>query len=127
MGEAKVKVTLNPTPSEQVVARANAEDAITDSRGRKIKLRNPGVLAQYRLVKMIGAEAARNEVYVNMLIPMLWVSEIDGEAVAAPASEREIEALIQRLGEEGIAAIVGKMEADSAANKGADAGELVKK
>jgi hypothetical protein len=98
-------VTLNKTPSEQVAADANATHVLTDSKGRKITLKDPGILAQYRLVKMLGADTAKNEIYVNMVVPLLWVVEIDGDAVAPPATERQIEAIIQRLGYEGVAAI----------------------
>lgn len=119
-----VKINHGKTPSEQVIEQSQSEMVVTDSRGRSITLKNPGVLAQYRLVKMIGAEAAKNEVYVNMMLPILWVVRIDDSAIHAPSSEREIEALISRLGEEGIASIVGHMQAGSVDNK--DDQELVK-
>lgn len=121
-----VKITMNETPTDQVMAKASESEVIKDSCGRSIKLKNPGVLAQYRLVKMIGAESAKNEVYVNMLVPLLWVSEIDGDSVGVPLSEREIEALIQRLGEEGISAIVGHMQAVNDRIQGQNVADLIK-
>ena len=121
-----LKVTLNETPAEQIIAKANEAKTINDSRGRSIQLKNPGILAQYRLVKMIGAESAKNEVYVNMLVPLLWVTEIDGEAVGTPLSEREIEALIQRLGEEGISAIISHWQAENDRIQGQNVADLIK-
>lgn len=108
---SKVKVTMNSqeqtsnTPSAQAVAKGNSELAVTDSKGRSIKLKKPGVLAQYRLIEALG-ESAKNEVYMGMVLPLIFVSEIDGDPVFLPTSKREIEALIQRLDEEGLEAVM---------------------
>ena len=99
---ADPKVTL--TPSDEVVAKALAEVVVTDELGRSIKLKKPGVLAQYRLIEALG-DAAKNEVYTAMVLPLIFVSDIDGDAVYQPTSKREIEALIQRLDEAGIVAV----------------------
>lgn len=100
-----VKVTLNSnTPSEQAIARANTEESITDSRGRSIKLKKPGVLAQFRLIEILG-DTAKNEVYMSMVLPLIFVTEIDGDAIFPPTRKSEVEALIQRLDEDGVAAV----------------------
>lgn len=101
-----VKVTLNqsPTPSDQVVAKATAETVITDGRGRSIRLKKPGVLAQFRLIEVLG-DTAKNEVYMAMVLPLLFVTEIDGETIFPPSRKSEVEALIQRLDEDGIGAV----------------------
>lgn len=104
MSGAKLEVKKTKTPSEDLVARALSEVTVTDARGRVIKLKKPGVLAQYRLVEALG-ETAKNQVYTAMVLPIIYVAEIDGEAVFQPTSKREIEALIQRLEEEGIEAV----------------------
>ncbi len=108
---AKVKVTMNPdpvptapTPTEQIIAKAAAEVVITDPRGRTIKLRKPGVLAQFRLIEALG-DTARNEVYVGMVMPLLYIATIDGEPAFPPSKKSEVEALIQQLDEDGISAI----------------------
>lgn len=99
------KVTINPTPTQDVVAKAQAEVTVKDARGRVITLRKPGVLAQYRLVEVLG-DTARNDVYMNMVLPLIYVGAIDGEPSYQPAKKSEVEALIQRLDEDGIAAVV---------------------
>lgn len=101
-----VKVTLNQsqTPSDQVVAKATAETVITDGRGRSIRLKKPGVLAQFRLIEVLG-DTAKNEVYMAMVLPLLFVTEIDGETIFQPSRKSEVEALIQRLDEDGIGAV----------------------
>lgn len=103
------KVTINPTPTDEVIAKAKAEVIITDDKGRSIKLKKPGVLAQYRLIEVLG-DSAKNEVYMGMVMPLIFVAEIDGEAVFSPAKKSEVEALIQRLDEEGIAAVMAGVQ-----------------
>lgn len=101
-----VKVTLNesPTPSQQVVAKATAETVITDGRGRSIRLKKPGVLAQFRLIEVLG-DTAKNEVYMSMVLPLIFITEIDGDTIFPPSRKSEVEALIQRLDEDGISAV----------------------
>ena len=97
-----VKVTINP--SAEAVAKALAEVVVTDANGRSIKLKKPGVLAQYRLVEALG-DTAKNEMYRAMVMPLLYVAEINGEAVFPLTSKSQIEALIQQLDEAGIEAV----------------------
>jgi hypothetical protein len=73
---------------------------VTDARGRVLTLRKPNVLAQYRLVDMLG-QKAENRVYLAMVLPMLYLHAIDGD-VANFANQRELEAIIQKLDEEGL-------------------------
>jgi hypothetical protein len=94
-----VKISINPT--EQIIANANAEEVVTDPKGRTIKLKKPGVLAQFRLIEALG-DTAQNAVYMGMVMPLIFVSEIDGEAVFPPNTKREVEALIQRLDTDGV-------------------------
>lgn len=99
------KVTLNNnTPAEQLVAKAQATAQITDARGRVITLKKPGVLAQFRLIEALG-DTAQNQVYMGMVLPLIFVSDIDGEPVIPPTRKSEVEALIQRLDEDGITAV----------------------
>jgi hypothetical protein len=103
MDEQAVKLTL--TPSEELIAKAAAEQVVTDASGRVITLRKPGVLAQYRLVEMLG-ESAKNQVYMGMVLPLLYVTGINDDKLPALSTKREVEALIQRLDEAGIEAVM---------------------
>src|SRR5712692_1590735 len=107
MGTPKVNVV--ETPSQQVLARAVAGVEVADAGGRKITLKKPGVLAQYRLIEILG-DSAKNETYVGMCLPLLFVSAIDGEAVFAPLKKSEVEALIQRLDDAGITAVMNGVQ-----------------
>lgn len=101
-----MQVTVNESgPSADLIKKATAEVTVTDARGRVFTLKRPGVLAQYRLVDMLG-ESAKNEVYMGMVLPITYVSAIDGESVFQFSTRRELDALIQQLDEDGIAAIM---------------------
>lgn len=76
---------------------------VKDARGRVLALRKPNVLAQFRLIEMLGA-TAENRIYLAMSIPLLYLQSIDGEA-ANFSTRRELEALIQQLDDDGIAAL----------------------
>lgn len=104
-------VKIRETPSEQLIKQASAEVTVTDAGGRVITLKKPGVLAQYRLIEIL-ADSAKNEVYMGMVLPLIYVSAIDGDAVMQPSSKREVEALIQRLDEDGIAAVMEGVQAN---------------
>jgi hypothetical protein len=108
---ADPKVTINPesTPSAQLMAQAAAEVEVIDARARIIKLKKPGVLAQYRMIELVG-DSAKNEVYMAMVMPLIFVTAIDGDPVYQPAKKSELEALIQRLDEDGIAAVMAGVQ-----------------
>lgn len=102
------KVTVNAqrsAPSVEIVQEAMHEFSISDALGRTIVLCKPGILAQYRLVEAVGNDAAKNEVYMGMIMPILYVASIDGNPVAQPSNKAQVEALLQRLDEAGIVAV----------------------
>ncbi len=105
----KLTVTEAPaaalTPSQQVAAKATASVEVKDARGRSITLMRPPVLAQFRLIEALG-DAARNAVYVQMVLPLLYVSAIDGDPTLPFAKKSQVEAMIQRLDEDGLAAVM---------------------
>lgn len=118
-------VTITP-PSEQLIKDAVSEAKIKDSRGREITLRKPGVLAQYRFIDGLG-DSASNSAYVGMTLPLLYVAAIDGGDVPTPSKKSQLEALIQRLDEDGISAVMtGVQENFGNPNPEADA-EAIKK
>jgi hypothetical protein len=104
MAKATIR-TPSESPTEQVTKAATALEYKTDARGRRIGVVKPSALARYRLLKMLGAENAGNQHVLGYAMLAACVRELDGQQVFAPNSEREIEALIDRLGDEGLAAI----------------------
>lgn len=121
----KVHDAAAPAPaSAELVQQALREVIVTDPRGRQIKLTKPSPVMQFRLVKLLGDDA-KNETYVSMVLPLMYVSAINNEPVGFPVSQREIEALIMRLDEDGIATVMkGVMDNFAAGTKEAAAEDL---
>ncbi|MGI4776956.1 MAG: hypothetical protein ACRYGA_02365 [Janthinobacterium lividum] len=96
--------TGEETPSQQVVAAANTEVVVKDTAGRSITLKKPGVLAQFKMIEMLGGDTAQNQTFVNMVFPLMYITAIDGDNVPRCSTRLELDALIQRLDEHGVAA-----------------------
>ncbi|QTD88739.1 hypothetical protein [Burkholderia anthina] len=94
------------TPTQTVMRQTGQEVMIEDARGRKIALRKPGVLAQYAIIDAVGGESAKNAVYMSMVLPLIYVASIDGDGVSTPNTKLEVKALIKRLDEDGIEAVI---------------------
>ena len=122
---AKVSVHKSSV-TDDLIATAVKDVVVTDAKGRAIKLSKPNALAQFRLVKMLGS-SAENGPYVSMVLPLIFVAEVDGEAIPFPRSEAQLEALILRLDDEGLAAVVEGVTANwGAVNPEAEADEIKK-
>lgn len=128
----KPTLELNPTdaaddssaPSAQLIRAAASEATVVAENGLTIKLKKPGILAQFRLVKILG-DSAKNQVYMSMVLPLIYVVDIDGEPVFQPKSEREVEALIVRLDDAGVEAVMkGVQETFGTADPDSDKDEL---
>lgn len=89
------------TPSEQATAKATQTFTVSDERKRKITLKKPSVLVQFDLIEALE-ETAKNDVYVAMTLPLLYVTEIDGDPVLPLINKMRIRALIHQLGEDGV-------------------------
>lgn len=99
-------VTLHgDSPTAQIIKKAAQTHAIKDSEGREIVLRKPGVIAQFRIVEVAG-DSAKNEVYMRMILPLIYVVEIAGETVVQPANKMQLEGLMQLLDEHGVNAVM---------------------
>lgn len=99
-GPAKVE-----TPSENIARTANAAREIPDALGRKLVIKRPGALDKMRLFKVIGGENSKNEMYMGYAMLAISTVSIDGDAIDPCTSVRDVEGLVQRLGDEGIQAI----------------------
>jgi hypothetical protein len=111
------------TPSQTIVREAVKTSSATDAKGRRLVLRRLTALDTLRLFKAAGPILAQNEPWLSMAGLAFSVLEIDGIPVPPPATEPQIESLIDRLGDEGLAAIADTIKdqqeaADSKSNVG---------
>ena len=112
MAGARITKGAGVTPTESLVSAALLEVNVTDAAGKVITLKKPNALAQYRIVKVVGGETAANQTLMMMYMPLLYVAAIDGDPVGFPTSERQLEALITRLDDPGLAAVMQGVEAN---------------
>ena len=116
------QVTVDP--NKQTVGAASAPAAPTtsapvgeislppDSKGRVLVIEEPNVLAPYQLIRAIGGADAENGTYVNMILPLIYLAKINDEIIYQPKSPREIDALINRLGREGMQILLSGVTAN---------------
>jgi hypothetical protein len=93
------------TPSQTIIRAANKTLATTDKTGRRLVLRQLTALDTLRLFKAAGPILSQNEAWLSMAGLALSITEIDGIPVPQPTTEAQIENLVERLDEHGLAAI----------------------
>jgi len=108
---------------------ADAPKVITDAKGRKITLRDLTVMDQMRMLRAIGPAQSSNQPYVQMVTCACMVTEIDGMPIPFPTNERAIDGVVQRLGDDGMSAVMVDMMAEmdrtmKAAQDAVEAGDI---
>jgi hypothetical protein len=106
---------VSAAPTVQVLHETAGVEA-TGADGRRYTLRGMNVLDRLRLFKAVGAELANNEAYLGIAYLAFAVSAIDGVPVPLPANEQQLESLVNKLGDSGIAAIADAFAAREAAH-----------
>ncbi len=99
------------TPSSRLIAAAEAIMPVTDAQGRVLAIRRLGALDRLRLFKAAGAGLVGNAGWMGMATLACSVTAIDDVPVPSPASEAQVEALVARLGDAGIAAVAAALSA----------------
>jgi hypothetical protein len=99
------------TPSETIIAASVSAETVTDAHGRRIALRRMTVLDKLRLFKAAGPLLSQNGPWLGVALLACSVTAIDDIPVPMPANEQQIEALVARLGDLGIAAAAAALSA----------------
>lgn len=106
------------SPSERIVAEAGAALVVVDAGGRSLEFRRPGALDRLRLFKALGPVLSGNDRYVGYAMLAYCVTAVDGVPQPSAASEAQIEALVARLGDAGLAAVGEGLAAATLGNVG---------
>ena len=102
------------TPTDSITARSLTLRTVVDELGRTITVRQLTALDTLRLFKVAGPELARNQPWLSLATLAFSVVEIDSVPVPAPATEAQVERLVERLGDEGLNAIADDIESELA-------------
>ncbi|HNC11735.1 MAG TPA: hypothetical protein PLF59_08180 [Cyclobacteriaceae bacterium] len=78
---------------------------ITDSLGRQITLRKPGILDRFNLMKHLG-ETAKIDQCVEMMTATLYVAKVDSKVLGKPQNYVDCLDNLQTLGDEGSLAVI---------------------
>ena len=97
-------------PAARLVAAAQAAPAATDARGRVLALRRLTALDKLRLFKAAGPVLAQNQPWLGMAVLACSVAAVDDVPVPPPVTEGQIEALVARLGDDGLAAVAAALD-----------------
>lgn len=100
------------SPSETIITQASKTLTVTDAGGRHITLRRLTALGKLRLFKAAGSTLSHNQYWLGMATLACSVQAIDDVPVPMPTNELQIEALVGRLGDTGIAAIAAALGPD---------------
>lgn len=105
------------TPSQTIVRESARTLTTADTKGRRLLLRHLTALDTLRLFKVAGPVLAQNEPWLAIAGLAFSVLEIDGVPVPAPTTEAQIEGLVDRLGDDGLAAIANVIKDDHPTSK----------
>ena len=98
------------TPSAAIIASALSAQIITDGDGRRLTIRRLNALERLRLFKAAGPLLAQNQPWLGMAVIACSVAAIDDVPMPPPTTELQIETMIGRLGDAGIAAIAQALQ-----------------
>ena len=81
-------------------------ETATGGDGRVFTFRKVGVVQQARILRAIGPAQSDNAPYVNMVFEASMVSDIDGVPLPFPTNERQIDTMIDKVGDAGFAMLI---------------------
>ena len=76
------------------------------------------------MLKLIGQGNSDNLIYISSVSPAFLVTSIDGDPVAKPTTELQLDGLLQRLDEEGLEAVTNWMSSTMQEEPHAEADQL---
>lgn len=98
------------TPSALVTSRDDRISELCDARGRRVRVRELTALDTLRLLKLAGPHLSMNEAWLSIATLAYSVIEIEGVPVPVPTTEAQIEAVVERLGDQALTMIADSMD-----------------
>jgi hypothetical protein len=98
------------TPSTSIIAAGLVTQTITDDGGRRLMIRRLNALDRLRLFKAAGPLLSQNQPWLGMALIACSVTAIDDVPIPPPVNESQIEAMIGRLGDAGVAVIARALQ-----------------
>jgi hypothetical protein len=95
-----------------ILANAYKTIQVRDCMGRNLTVRHINAIDRLRLLKAAGPDLSQNDAWLNMAALTLSLVDIDGIPRPAPVNERQIEALVTELGDEGLRAVAEALSAN---------------
>lgn len=92
-------------PSELIAMAAAASETVIDDNGRRLSIRRLTALDRLRLFKAAGPLLSQNQPWLGMALIACSVAAIDDVPVPLPSNEVQIEGMVGRLGDAGIAVV----------------------
>lgn len=93
------------SPSVSIIQASSQTDTVVDSQGRRLSIRKLTALDKLRLFKAAGPVLSQNQPWLGMAMLASSIVAIDDVPVPCAVNEQQIEALVSRLGDDGIEAI----------------------
>jgi len=102
-----IRTEAPPLGASAVIVAEAAKTVFVSGGGHTIEVRRPTNVTRRNCRKAISAESQEKpELFGEYLLAFL-VAGIDGEPVGVPQNEQQAEAIQDRIGDEGLAAIIG--------------------
>ncbi|HME19850.1 MAG TPA: hypothetical protein VKI44_00535 [Acetobacteraceae bacterium] len=92
------------------MAAATTTETVIDADGRRLAIRRLSALDRLRLFKAAGPLLSQNQPWLGMALIACSVAGIDDVPVPPPSNEIQIEAMVGRLGDAGIAAVAQSLQ-----------------
>ena len=90
------------TPTQAVILDANRVEYVVDALGRKLGFKRISAPTRRRVFKALSAASAEKIYLISMALTACSCVSIDGVPVPFPTTELQVDALIDRLEDEGI-------------------------
>jgi hypothetical protein len=119
----KPTVSAPEGPKAAIVNASHEPVTITDSLERQITIKKLGPVERLRMLKLIGGF---NIHYMGEASLVFLVTSIDGIPVNRPTTELQIEALYQKLGDEGTLAVAQAAQEHFGVTESADDRDALK-